>query len=86
MHMAWQRAVSNLLYLVSLYLVTAHTHTLGRYGPWLKLLFLIQQQLRLINLKMFALVVVMSRCLLVPNASISHAACPFAILPLSHSF
>lgn len=30
---------------------------------------------------MFALVVVMSRCLLVPNASISHAACPFAISP-----
>jgi len=56
---------------------------LTEHNSWLKLLFLIQQQLRLINLKMFAVVVVMS------NASISHGShsllshwvCPPTIQP-----
>lgn len=65
-----------LLYLVTTNVYTGQRHS-HRHNSWLKLLFLIQQQLRLINLKMFALVVVMSLSLRsLSNASISHAACP----------
>lgn len=65
-----------LLYLVTTNVYTGQRHS-HRHNSWLKLLFLIQQQLRLINLKMFALVVVMSLSLRsLSYASISHAACP----------
>lgn len=52
-----------LLYLVTTNVYTGHRQS-HRHNSWLKLLFLIQQQLRLINLKMFALVVVMSLSLM----------------------